>query len=126
MRTLYTLFALISLVLVALVATPAQSKPTLFVFCAGGTVSYCNEPEYQAANLDPSTSYVIEGINSDTHEVVGYPPTAPSFTPLPDGTFDSGPTGGFIDLGPWTFELHAIGNNGNPKHHPGATFGVTF
>jgi hypothetical protein len=126
MRTLYTLFALISLVLVALVAATAQSKPTLIVFCAAGIGTYCNEPEYQAANLDPSTAYVIEGTNSDTGEMVAYPPIAPSFTPSPDGTFDSGPTGGFIDLGTWTFELHAIGKSGNPKHHPNATYGVMF
>jgi len=116
MKKLCTLFVLLSL---AASAGPAPT-PTLIVTCPGGSGGVCSLPDFAATNLDPSTTYVIEGVGPT--ESFNFGP----LTPAPDGTFDSGPLSTFLDGGAWTFELHAIGHNGNPHHKVLATYDATF
>jgi hypothetical protein len=104
MKKLCTLFVLLSL---AATAGPPPT-PTLSVSCApadGG----CSQPEFHLTNLDPKTTYRIEGANST--ESLCWDTELPSA----DGIVDL-PTGGFLDQGTWTFELHAMGHNGKEQH----------
>jgi hypothetical protein len=117
MRKLCTLFVLLSLAATA----AAPPTPTVLVTCPGGTAGGCSQAEWSATNLDPSTTYLIEGFGPNS-ETFDFGP----LTPLADGTFDSGATYDLLSSGMWTFELHAIGNNGSPHHHALATYIVAF
>ena len=79
----------------------------------------CAQPHFYLTNLDPDTTYQIDGATSSESLCwnIGLP--------LGDGTLDL-PTGGLLDSGAWTFELHAIGKNGREQHKILATFDVTF
>ncbi len=115
MKKLCTLLVLLSLAATA----AAPPTPTLIVTCDGGTLGGCAQPHFVATNLNPDTTYSIDGVTLTESLTWVSPPAAA------DGTFDFS-TGDLLDAGAWTFELHAIGNNGKPQHKILTTHDVTF
>ncbi len=115
MKKLCTLLVLLSLAATA----AAPPTPTLIVTCDGGTLGGCAQPHFVATNLNPDTTYSIDGVTLTESLTWVSPPAAA------DGTFDFS-TGDLLDAGAWTFELHAIGNNGKPQHKILTTYDVTF
>ena len=115
MKKLCTLFVLLTL---AATAGPPPT-PTLTVSCAGGYAYGCSQPEFHLTNLDPKTTYRIEGATST--ESLCWDTDLPSTDGIVDLT-----TGGYLDQGTWTFELHAMGHNGREQHKILTTFDATF
>jgi len=115
MKKTCTLFVLLSL---AATAGPPPT-PTLTVTCAGGGFGGCSQPVFHLTNLDSKTTYRIEGTNST--ESLCWDTELPST----DGIVDL-LTGGYLDQGTWTFELHAMGHNGREQHKILTTFDATF
>ena len=127
MRTFLTLFVLGLLVLFAFnpIAGSPNAATLTFLGCSAQSGN-CSGPEFTAANLDDRKTYVIELINSTTGEDLTLPDLLqdPAITSTGGGFTVTLAT--FLDAGDWTFELHAIGNNGNPKPHALATDSATF
>jgi len=115
MKKLCTLFVLLSL---AAAAGPPPT-PTLSMRCAGGDAGGCAQPEFHLTNLDAKTTYRIEAASST--ESLCWDTDLPSADGIVDLT-----TGGYLDQGTWTFELHALGHNGREQHKILATFDATF
>jgi len=70
-------------------------------------------------DLDPKTTYRIERATST--ESICWDTDLLSADGIVDLT-----TGGYLDQGTWTFELHAIGHNGREQHKILTTFDATF
>lgn len=115
MKKLCTLFVLLTL---AATAGPPPT-PTLTVSCAGGDASGCSLPEFRLTNLNPHTTYQIDGTMSTESYSWDLPLSSP------DGLVDF-ITDGFLDPGVWTFELHAVGHNGKEQHRILTTFDAAF
>src|SRR6266851_3489052 len=112
MKTICSLLVTLFITVVLVASATPPSTPTINVTCQVNQTS-CDLVDYSATNLDPSTAYEIEGVNSTTgeqHTWSGDP--AGGFMANNGTSYDSGQTNESLDLGDWTFELHAIGNNG--------------
>jgi len=120
MKKLITPLLLLAL---TLAAAPPVNISTFTVNCSSLATTVCDTPTVTAYPLDPNVSYEIDGFGPVTplgqDTATWFPPTGSALNAWPTG--DS-----TLANGGWTFEIHALGNNGTEKNKVLATFSATL